>query len=202
MRFLFTLLIFIWPFTAAADDIAPPLPAVYQVTGVASDDTLNVRAAPQGDAAIIGMLDADAKGVEVTGLSLQGGWARINLGERTGWVARRFLTRAARATNALGLPETLSCFGTEPLWDITFDDTQLTLRTPDGETTHAVQSPAPARANLDLGISGFRFVWRDSNTDITTHILPGQCHDGMSDRAYGLHYVDDHGPRIGCCSLN
>jgi len=202
MRLLLCLMIGLWAVCAAADTISPPLPALYDVDGVSSDDTLNIRAAPDASAAVIGKLAPDAKAVEVTGFSHQGGWARINVAETTGWVALRFLTAAAPNTTAIGLPRGLTCFGTEPFWDITFlDEPNLIVSTPMGQSGHVILNTSPNAAFVDLARAGFRFQWRSEGMDVTAHILPGQCSDGMSDRSYGLHYVDDLGLGVGCCSL-
>ncbi|MEL6683906.1 MAG: peptide-binding protein [Pseudomonadota bacterium] len=185
------------------DEPRPPLPALYAVTGVAADDLLNVRAAPDGSAEVIGTLPHDAEGIEVITLSREGNWAAVNIIERQGWVAMRFLRATVMPKNAFGLPAALQCFGTEPFWDITFTtDGQIRLNTPEGNGCHDVLSTAPPADFVDLARGSFRFQWRDKSTRVTAHILPGTCYDGMSDRAYGLHYIDDHGPRIGCCSLN
>ena len=203
MRLLLTLSLCLLAFVANADEADPPLPALYAVHDVAHDDVLNVRALPDAQAEIIGTLAHDAQGIEVTMLSRAGQWAQINITERTGWVAFRYLRREAIERDALGLPASLQCFGTEPFWDIRFaNPEEIILRTPEGDARHALLISAPSAANVDLGAGGFRFEWQSQATVVTAHILPGHCSDGMSDRAYGLHYVDDLGPRIGCCSLN
>lgn len=188
--------------TAAADSIDPPLPALFGVTGVALDDTLNVRKAPDASAMILGTLAPDASNIEVVELSRAGEWGLINLGETAGWVSMRYLRALPIATTVLGLPAGLRCFGTEPFWDITFfDDMNLTLNTPEAETGHAITANAPSSSHVNLAETGFRFGWRLNRDVVTARILPGQCSDGMSDRRYGLHYVDDLGLRTGCCSL-
>lgn len=202
MRLSILITALLWAGTVSADTVAPPLPALYQVTGVSSDDVLNIRTAPRPDAAIIGTLAPAADGIEVTSLSKEGNWARINVVEATGWVAYRFLTPAPGARLPSGLPVGLRCSGVEPFWDITFgpDDT-LRVATPTGEATHPVTRIAPAPDLVDLAASGALITWDKGGEVVTSRILPGQCSDGMSDRAYGLHYVDDQGLRTGCCSL-
>lgn len=187
---------------AAADSIAPPLPALYGVAGVAADDRLNVRAEPDARAPVIGDLAHDATAIEVFAFSKEGLWAQVNIGEGTGWAALRFLAPQAEHTDALGLPAGLSCFGTEPFWNLSFlDEVTLIRRTPDTQTAHPIVSTAPDAAFVRIAQTGYRFIWQSGMTDVTAHILPGQCSDGMSDRRYGLHYIDNDGPRVGCCSL-
>ncbi|MFD2813860.1 SH3 domain-containing protein [Paracoccus aerius] len=55
------------------------LPTLFDVTGVASDDVLNIRAEPNAKAAIIGTLAPDAFRIEV--VEERQGWARVNTGE-------------------------------------------------------------------------------------------------------------------------
>lgn len=198
MRVLIACLL-IWLAPAArADSPDPAFPALYAVTGVAADDRLNIRAAPDGAADIIGTLAPTAKDIEVITLSREGRWALLNSGESSGWVAVRFLLRQEQARTITGL----RCFGTEPFWDIRFDsENQLTLTTPDTNSTHAITALSPDPAFINLGQYGLRLAWLWEEM-VTAHILPGRCSDGMSDRTYGLHYIDNIGPRVGCCSLN
>ena len=202
MRILITLFLGFWATIGTADGIDPPLPALYSVTGVAADDVLNVRAAPDGSANVIGELAHDRTGIEVVALSREGKWAQVNIGEGAGWTSMRFLMPAPAPTTILGLPAGLQCFGTEPFFDITFfDEMNLILSTPETETGHAITANSPAPEFVNLPETGFRFAWRQNRDIVTAHILPGVCSDGMSDRRYGLHYIDDQGLRQGCCSL-
>ncbi len=62
------------------------LPALHDVAGVAANDVLNVRAAPDVDSALLGSLSPYATAVEVMGQSPDGKWGQINLGRsRVGW---------------------------------------------------------------------------------------------------------------------
>ena len=203
MRFLFSLFVGLWAMAASADTVAPPLPALFAVSGVAADDTLNIRAAPDGAADIVGTLAADAIGIAVTARSLEGNWGQVNVAEGTGWVAMRYLTAAPAPATILGLPAGLSCFGTEPFWDMAFlNQPNLILNTPEAESQHAILLTSPNPENMDLLRLGFLLQWQAEGRRVTAHILPGQCSDGMSDHKYGLHYIDDLGPRKGCCRLN
>jgi len=188
--------------SAVADRVDPPLPALYAVTGVAADDRLNVRAGPDVASAAIGSMAPGLARIEVVDLSLSGRWGLINTAETAGWVAMRYLEPLFEDKTELGLPVGLRCFGTEPFWNIGFGDGKsLTLSTPEADTDHAITMQAPDPANVNLAEGGFLFAWRQSRAIVTARILPGQCSDGMSDRQYGLHYVDDQGLRKGCCRL-
>ena len=202
MRLFLALFLGIWATLAGADSIDPAFPALYSVVGVDIDDTLNIRALPDAKAEIVGQLAYDAADIEVTALSREGQWARMNFGEKTGWAAARFLLRQPEVTNGLGLPLGLTCFGTEPFWTMAFlDETTLNYLTPEGETRFAILSTSPSPGFTQIAETGYRFTWQSDQAEVTAHILPGQCSDGMSDRAYGLHYIDNERPRIGCCSL-
>jgi hypothetical protein len=52
-------------------------PSYMRVTGVASNDSLNVRAEPRASSADIGDLAFNARGVEVIGTDASGAWGRI-----------------------------------------------------------------------------------------------------------------------------
>jgi|GEM_PF-991698 len=72
--------------------------ANYQVTGVASDDVLNIRSGPGAETVILGLLPPDATGISVTGETAQaqdgGIWWQIadpTLPGGLGWVNARFL---------------------------------------------------------------------------------------------------------------
>lgn len=201
-RLISALLILIWPLVTLADDYAPALPALYDVIDVAGDDTLNVRSEPNSAAPILETLPNNAVGLQVVQLSLEGNWAHISQGERSGWVARQYLTAQHTPKDAYGLPPTLTCFGTEPFWSITFTPDGLKLATPEATDIHPITSASPSPENVSLSAMGFRFEWMNADRPVRAHILPGLCNDGMSDAVYGLHYVDNRMMNTGCCSLS
>lgn len=104
----------------------PIFPMLYHVDGVAEGGVLNIRAEPAMKAEVIGTLDAAARNVEV--IEAQGGWGRINVHERTGWVAMRFLSAPSNPWRDNGTPKLLRCFGTEPFWHATVDLSKQQLR--------------------------------------------------------------------------
>lgn len=186
--------------TALAED--GPVPDLFDVTGVAANDALNVRSAPDADSEIIGGLDPDATGVEIT--AIQGGWGLVNQGERSGWTAMRFLARQGGTWTAGAVPPTLVCFGTEPFWSLGYEDDDMVWSSPDEtkwmETAEALGGAIPGDVRRGLVAAG-------DGTDIHAIIAPGACSDGMSDRAFGLTAAiildDGAGPRLlhGCCSI-
>ena len=159
MRPFFTLLFCTLACLAQADQIAPPLPALYAVTDVASSDSLNIRAAPNATSEIIGALPANARRIEVVGRSLAGQWAQINTAERTGWVSMRYLRPDPVPRTSLGLPAGLRCFGNEPFWTMTFSDRPtLTYTTPESTTEYAITSRSPQTDAINLAQGGLRFI--------------------------------------------
>ena len=201
MRLLALLMTLMWPTLSPADEARPSLPALYQVSDVAEDDVLNIRAAPDASSSILGSFSHDASDIEVVELSLSGQWARVNIAEQSGWVSLRFLKLQRVETGFAGLPAGLTCFGTEPSWDMQLTDQGLVLAQPNGRQTFPITFTAPLADNVNLGESGFLFTWDAGESMVHAHILPGRCNDGMSDRVYGLHYVDTYLPNAGCCSL-
>ena len=69
------------------------------VTGVAADDVLNVREAPDRTSAVLGGLPPDTTGVRGTSNRKRVGgssWREIECGKIRGWVNERFLSTLAR----------------------------------------------------------------------------------------------------------
>lgn len=179
------------------------VPGLYDVTGVAAGDALNVRADPDPHAPILGTLARDARAVEVVALDASGRWARVNLGERGGWVARRFL--AVRAGEWQGrIPAGLDCTGTEPFWRLEIG--------PEGQRFEAAgETPLRYGGGARLPAEGRRDRWAlrawAAGRGLTAVVAERACSDGMSGRAYGLGVdlilSDRDGARYlsGCCSL-
>lgn len=92
------------------------------------------------------------------------------------------LDRSGQAYDGIGTDETINLIGTEPFWameiapgDGGYSATHSTPDTPDGET-FAVDRFA---GNNGLGFSG-----ELDGRAVQVAITPGECSDGMSDRAY------------------
>lgn len=192
---------------------AQEFPALHSVTGVASDDVLNIRSAPSAGSEIIGTLAPDQTGVEVVQADSSGKWGLVNSGEQSGWTALRYLDRVS-SSNWYELPDqALECFGTEPFWSLTLDDA-ASFSTPDSPGTSftlAAREPAAGRS----GKSGFHAA-RLSSTETSSPeavslsgtLTAQHCSDGMSDRAYGisidllhLRSTGQLDVLTGCCSL-
>jgi len=179
-------------------------PALFDVSGVASDDVLNIRSMSSAQSEIIGALTPDATNIEVIQPSDNGRWGQINFGERTGWVSLRFLARQAGQTGS-SYPDIRACYGTEPGWS---------LRT-DGEVA---QMTVPEETLIDGYLrDGFRsenrpdifgFAAGDNDGQVQGVLRRELCSDGMSDRLFGLSmtltYTGTKGHRTlsGCCAIS
>lgn len=160
------------------------LPSLFDVTGVAANDTLNIRENPDAKAAVIGTLPPDARGVEV--VAERGGWALVNTAERAGWVNARYLAPRGDVWARGALPATLSCGGTEPFWSLRQVGARLVYETP--ESSRAMERRAVLQASGSGGLAR-SVVAGDAKGRLTMVIQPQQCSDGMSDRVYGLSAV-------------
>ncbi|RYI35013.1 MAG: peptide-binding protein [Acetobacteraceae bacterium] len=174
-------------------------PALHDVTGVAADDVLNIRSAPDAGATIIGTLPPDATGIEVVAVS--GNWAVVNTDDGAGYAAIRYLSRAAGPDwNSLESP--ITCLGTEPFWSLKIDPQagETRFQTPEDEAAQVAPLVAswpalPWSQTAAVGLPGGLAV-----------LAPAECSDGMSDRRYGIAAdlflsVPDQGRLSGCCRL-
>jgi len=177
--------------------------AYFQVTGVASDDTLNIRAEPSAGSADIGDLAYNARGVEVAGTDASGKWGRIVWQEGNGWISMRYLTPDSLAlVHQSPLPAGLQCAGTEPFWSARLASSDVQLGT--GETlffsssNHSAAGRGPYPVHLRL---------EDGHRESHMLIRPANCSDGMSDRIYpwGVDFLmgtaGETSYLVGCCYL-
>lgn len=193
MKTLLTLLFMLCASVAtAATELYPSL---FNVSGVSANDVLNVRAAPNGQAAIVGTLAANARNIEV--VADQNGWGRINVGEQSGWVSMRYLTGTMRLT---GSPAPITtCYGTEPFWGINMTMGAVIFDQPGAaDETFQVTQTVDASTLTRSGLAGDGF---------SAIIRTEMCNDGMSDRTFGLSIdalkrtPDGWMQYSGCCSI-
>lgn len=171
---------------------------LHDVTGVASDDVLFVRARPSNDGDVTGTLRHDARGVRVTELSENGLWGRVDHPDAEGWAYLEYLEPSG------DFPGTLDCTGTEPFWSMAIRPDSVTLDEMSGagfDGTAGTRESAEARSNR-WSLRAF-----DSGRSLTAVIVSRQCSDGMSDRSYPytvdviLSEQDGHRHISGCCAL-
>lgn len=193
--------------TTAAQADPAAYPALYDVTGDAANDLLQVRSGPSANTVSVATLPPDAKRVEVLGLSEDGKWAEVTVGEVPGWAAARYLM-ARPGGEWWAEAAQLRCYGTEPFWRISIDTAAKTaiynaldgIDKPmaiDRMWTHYYASPASATF-------GIRFSDRNAIAMLQGKI----CSDGMSERNYGisidLFLTDDDSLDLGwhgCCTI-
>ncbi len=193
------------PLPAAGQD----LPALYDVTGVASGDVLNLRAGPDATSPSQGSLAPGQRGVEVVALSQDGAWGLVGQGEGGGWASMRFLGRQPGELPWWTMQDPLRCLGTEPFWSLTTSKSSLRgiLATPEPPAvkmqTTALWPGAEGSATAGVALSGAGVS--------ATLLLTGQsCSDGMSDRSYGIAATllltgappGGGAPLAGCCTLS
>ena len=168
------------------------------VTGVAGDDVLNLRAEPRGNAALTGALSPTASGVEVVRRS--DGWAYVKSGKLEGWASARFLT-PARTFEGGKPPSPLQCLGTEPFWSLSIDGNCATYHTPDKEAAASEIQKIEQSQNSTI-------VWlvRPSGGPVSGATIEARqaCSDNMSDRIYSFRItIETRDGQLlsGCCDL-
>lgn len=217
MRKLFTaitILTLTLPLFAQAQQLL--LPAVFEVTGVADDDTLNIRSKPDGTSTDIGDLHPYEM-VEVIAYDASEKWARIIWEEGDGWISRQYLTAFEEQDQIDKLLDVtnFSCSGTEPFWSVYIpagidEYTFGILNTSDQEAYDWLEYESRV-ASLNAPNSYFAFQGQSSTDDesLYTAILKrAECSDGMSDRNYGwsLDLLEYYRGRLevtksGCCTM-
>ena len=174
------------------------LPTLFDVTGVAADDVLNVRADPSAKAPIIGTLAPDQTHIEV--VEERSGWGRVNTGEGSGWVSMRYMAYRTDVWEGGKLPASFACHGTEPFWGLRVQQGQAVLDRPDMDAS-------PRALQAVLGGDIFRDPTRAVLAQgLVASVVPQICSDGMSDRLFGLRasvVLTGDQPRLlqGCCSI-
>lgn len=194
MKHIFTCYLFLfWSSLANAFEY----PALHAVIGVAANDVLNVRDEPDASSAIVAELAQNAVNISILEVSEDGKWGLMNVGERTGWAAMRFLARE------LDEAKVSQCFGTEPFWtanigaDSMFEQAgEKKLRFGGMKETSSLNHTERFSAIAE-GLSGLMIA----------SIRVEQCNDGMSDRQFGLsadfliQTADGWDQYSGCCSI-
>lgn len=196
IRALITLLFSALPASATVDG----WPALYDVTGVAADDVLNVRAEPHAGAEIVGTLAHDALNVEVIMANEDFTWGYVATGEGMGWASLNYLVRKPGQWDGQ-YPAFTSCSGTEPFWSL--------RREGDIVTFDGLDLPSSSKA-IEFRESALGHRGRHSFLagDMVGVLSNEMCNDGMSDLEYGwelnlilLSGEADNRHYQGCCSI-
>jgi uncharacterized membrane protein len=195
---LLALCLVLWSGTASAQ----VLPALFDVTGVAAGDVLNIRNAPNAAGDIIGSFPADATGVEVVDLSDDGKWGSVGVADESGWVAMQFLQVQQIIPGTFPAPQ--RCIGTEPFWSMNVSENEATLMGPDLGTLGNLILSVDRKVETDrVYIAGL------TNADGQRTVVFSRelCFDGMSERLYGIGVaiLSDVGSErdvlVGCCVM-
>lgn len=194
------------PAPAAKEKPPAYLPNLFDVTVVQTWDTLNVRESPDGQAKVLATLPATAKGIQLVARDATGKWGKVNVGEKVGWVALRFLKQQPGIWQPAALPQSLNCTGTEPFWGLKPGKSGMVFSEPDQPDRQL-----ELRKVMDRGIEGEPtrgLIAGDDKGRVTAFIRPEQCSDGMSDRDFALAVSvimdgQDQPSRMlgGCCSI-
>ncbi|MCK4713165.1 MAG: SH3 domain-containing protein, partial [Marinosulfonomonas sp.] len=203
LKYLTIVLLSVFPATTALADWQL-FPALYDVTGVASDDVLNVRKGPGASYPVIEALAPYDRYIEIIRLSDDGRWGLIGYAEGSGWTSMRYLARQ-RNLNGPDLPRPLNCGGNEPFWGLSFSANGSDFNEP-GEPPRFLSSTWEGIPEGMLPIAyGVRMA--QGSGEISAIITRSQCSDGMSDKEYGFAInallSGAFGNRMltGCCSL-
>ncbi|GLQ34555.1 hypothetical protein GCM10007939_08380 [Amylibacter marinus] len=178
-----------------------PLPTIMQVSGLSAGDHLNLRAEPNARSEDIGDLAAGTF-VEVGVVDTSGAWARVIMGERSAWVARRYLTPVETPVlSPSGIAQNLACFGTEPFWNWSLSNgVEVTFSMSEGQrpVETLISNSVSANHSLRYGLS---------SPNWGAVLEKRACYDGMSDRVYALQIdlLGVGGNEIkllsGCCQI-
>ena len=187
------------PLIAACISLAAAARAeTVDVTGVAADDVLNLRAEPRAGAPLTGALSPTASGVEVVRRSE--GWAFVISGTQAGWASARFL-RPAMSFEDGKPPSPLQCVGTEPFWSLSIAGKSATYQTPDKDAVASDIQKIEQSRNSTI-------VWlvRPSSGPVLGATIEARqaCSDNMSDRIYSFRVtIETRDGQLlsGCCDL-
>jgi len=179
-------------------------PALYTVTGVRLDDTLNVREGPAASFPIVTELLAGSQNVEVIELSPDENWGLISITEAHGWVSMHYLARQFGQSGE-ALPAQFSCYGTEPSWYLELGPNTAKFDVYAGEKAFLSRMWEDRASGMGPYLYGM--VLESNTATIHASFSRSICSDGMSDTLFGLStnvfYSTASGTTLyaGCCSI-
>ena len=180
-------------------------PALYDVTGVALDDVLNVREGTGASYPVIETLAPNDRNIEIVQLSDDGKWGLIGYPGGSGWASMRYLARQP-GQDGRGFPSSLGCGGTEPFWGLVFNgqSANYDMMGEDNQSfTKVWEDTAVGMAPISYAVK-----LQGNGGDITAVIHRNLCNDGMSEMTYGFDIdvifsrPSGNSYYSGCCSLN
>lgn len=166
------------------------------VMNVAEGDVLNMRAEPNANAAIVGMLAPNAGGIHATGEESPSlDWIEVEANGATGWVNDRYL---GFATYYEPLPIRMVCSGTEPFWGMELSYTRADVTYAFRDEDFSTEFSAP-----DSPLNRIT-IWVRTRVEDETDFLvleAGTCSDGMSEIAYPYSLLAKLDGNLlgGCC---
>lgn len=192
------------PMPSADPTLAPDgmvLPGIFSVFGVAADDVLNIRSAPQASAQVVHQV-TNGVPIEVLGMA-SGKWAKVQLGDTIGYAHMNYLKRGGGTTNMFGFQLDTECIGTEPFWRMTFDTDNMVRMTMMGEVATAAPLTTTTYSQTP---TGYRYTF--DAAPYSGQVNMEICSDGMSDNTYPMSILlttpnTDGTPYTvhGCCRL-
>ncbi len=204
LKYLIILITSVFSTNAAFADWVD-FPALYDVTGVAANDVLNVREEASASTPIVHTLTPNERNVEIVEVSNDERWGMVSFPEGAGWVSMHYLKRQP-GQNAENLPKPLACGGTEPFWGLRIGN-QTAQFDMMGEN---VRTFTPVWEDTPSGMQAVSYAvkMQGNNEDITAVVSRSLCSDGMSDSIFGFSVdviiAGQSGNQYftGCCSIN
>lgn len=181
-------------FLAASLGIAHAAPQTVNVVGVNSNDTLNLRAAPDAKSAKTGTLKHDETGIKVIAVDTKGAdWVKVQKGNATGWVNAKFLQYE------VGAPVRMTCSGTEPFWGMNVGYGFAEFEFDAKKMKFAIDEPEMPAARGYIWLSNVH--GKPGKFLLSTKPDGQKCSDGMSETEYPYTMLVRVGDFFmeGCC---
>ena len=188
--------------------------AVYAVTGVNSDDYLNVRQKATARSAIVTRLPHDSVGIRrLDGeASISGNiWWRVKWEGKQGWINRRYLkpvttqnsaAAAPVSTQKMKTPATLHCGGNEPFWGMKITQNHLSYTSMNGQKWNL---PVVFNKTSENNTTIAAIYAKQDNKQILSMLQKvSACSDGMSDIDYPYAItaiINQQQFYSGCCHV-